>query len=952
MKSVAVPRLSKDQFLEQNFEMVEKISDLKERALFRKYIGWILMLTEKYSWADVYDFDVQVRDDFAQGRVTTWDSVPLAFRFQYSFADSLGEAQKHLTEDRGGKKGSPRGFQDARQEARRTLPEAAPLNPGLTAVMARDEAKAKKVRKWSAKFLAMFTAVRVSLAFYGVPEADWLQYQRDVVAVGAREQPAEFFEVENYVPPEHQEKVWRKLQEEEDAGRMVRTDAGSVPGISALGIVFPVVEGKLKDRLVHDLSRPVGLSVNDNCVIESKKFATVEAAFSLVQPYSYMAKIALKSAYRHVGVASEFFQFLVSKFDDVVRMDTRFPFGIKAAPGLFSDVTVLISRMLQSRGFPGVVVYLEDFLLVADSEEACQQGFDLLLELVKYLGFEVAPEKVESPRQDIVFLGVRLQSNQSGLGVVAMSIDESRVQRVAAECRHVAGLQKVGVKEVERLVGQLMFCARVVYGAKMFLRSGYDFLGRARRMRRVFDSVPEGLSKDLRWLAKMLDTNNGHAMVLNKRPVVRDFFAVDAAGEEAVDGGMGGFFGGRWFSVKWDDVKQWKVLPFSPFRDEASSHINYLELFVIFWALKLWGHLLRGCKIVLWSDNEAAQLMTENLWGKATFIPLLKKILLLTLKHDLRIVTKRISSKANGLADALSRSKMGRFFELLREWSRRDAPRDLNDWMVKDWLWEKARVFGPFAVDACCDEVGANSRCFRWWSKEDSCLGNKWRGLNVYCNPPFSLLVEILAHFLSEKRVAPRTTSAVFVLPFWPTEKFWLEIVVPAIDCGLFEVVEFVPEGLDVFTSPNGVRGRRKDCGPTRWPVVLVRKAVLNCFKRVLAELESPSFMWKSRGKFVPMTHGVFVAEVKKLIRRIGLDPSKYSGHSFRRGGATVAFNLGVDHLLIKLQGDWVSNAYQRYEQLSRTRRLELPKRLTDRMKEVERGVTRSASKPLRRLGC
>ncbi len=53
--------------------------------------------------------------------------------------------------------------------------------------------------------------------------------------------------------------------------------------------------------------------------------------------------------------------FLVSKFVDVVRMDTSCPFGIKAAPGLFSDVTVLISRMLQSRGFPGVVVYLNVF---------------------------------------------------------------------------------------------------------------------------------------------------------------------------------------------------------------------------------------------------------------------------------------------------------------------------------------------------------------------------------------------------------------------------------------------------------------------------------------------------------------------------------------------------------------------------------------------------------------
>jgi len=104
--------------------------------------------------------------------------------------------------------------------------------------------------------------------------------------------------------------------------------------------------------------------------------------------------------------------------------------------------------------------------------------------------------------------------------------------------------------------------------------------------------------------------------------------------------------------------------------------------------------------------------MTENLWGKATFHSAVLEILLLTVQHDLRIVTRR--TKANGLADALSRSEMGRFFELLREWPRRDSPRDLDDWMVNEWLWGEARVFGPFAIDACCDEMGANSRCFSW----------------------------------------------------------------------------------------------------------------------------------------------------------------------------------------------------------------------------------------------
>ncbi|KAK3241691.1 hypothetical protein CYMTET_48567 [Cymbomonas tetramitiformis] len=37
----------------------------------------------------------------------------------------------------------------------------------------------------------------------------------------------------------------------------------------------------------------------------------------------------------------------------------------------------------------------------------------------------------------------------------------------------------------------------------------------------------------------------------------------------------------------------------------------------------------------------------------------------------------------------------------------------MTDWMEKDWLWEKARRLGPSVADASCNEVGANSRCFR-----------------------------------------------------------------------------------------------------------------------------------------------------------------------------------------------------------------------------------------------
>ena len=47
------------------------------------------------------------------------------------------------------------------------------------------------------------------------------------------------------------------------------------------------------------------------------------------------------------------------------------------------------------------------------------------------------------------------------------------------------------------------------------------------------------------------------------------------------------------------------------------------------------------------------------------------------------------------------------------------------------------------------------------------------------------------------------------------------------------------------------------------------------------------------------------------------LDPSLYSPHSFRWGGATFAFDCHIPPEIIKLQGDWKSDAYLVYLELT-----------------------------------
>ena len=62
-----------------------------------------------------------------------------------------------------------------------------------------------------------------------------------------------------------------------------------------------------------------------------------------------------------------------------------------------------------------------------------------------------------------------------------------------------------------------------------------------------------------------------------------------------------------------------------------------------------------------------------------------------------------------------------------------------------------------------------------------------------------------------------------------------------------------------------------------------------------------------------PLRYDNFINRFKDLLARAGADPSCFSGHSFRRGGATFARDAGVPDNIIKAMGDWQSEAWQRY---------------------------------------
>ena len=61
------------------------------------------------------------------------------------------------------------------------------------------------------------------------------------------------------------------------------------------------------------------------------------------------------------------------------------------------------------------------------------------------------------------------------------------------------------------------------------------------------------------------------------------------------------------------------------------------------------------------------------------------------------------------------------------------------------------------------------------------------------------------------------------------------------------------------------------------------------------------------------LTRERFVAKVREVLQQIGIDQTKYCGHSFRIGAATTAAKKGIQDSLIKTLGRWESVAYQLY---------------------------------------
>ena len=79
------------------------------------------------------------------------------------------------------------------------------------------------------------------------------------------------------------------------------------------------------------------------------------------------------------------------------------------------------------------------------------------------------------------------------------------------------------------------------------------------------------------------------------------------------------------------------------------------------------------------------------------------------------------------------------------------------------------------------------------------------------------------------------------------------------------------------------------------------------------APADGPAFVYPCGVGYSALTSTVFLNRISACLGAGGVDPGLFSGHSFRRGGATWCYRIGLSGDTIRLLGDWSSDCYLKY---------------------------------------
>ena len=264
------------------------------------------------------------------------------------------------------------------------------------------------------------------------------------------------------------------------------------------------------------------------------------------------------------------------------------------------------------------------------------------------------------------------------------------------------------------------------------------------------------------------------------------------------------------------------IHPFPEHHQPPYKSSNFRELTTALIGLQQFGHDWEGLRVLYRSDNSTTVAVINKQGSPVHDLNVVAAEIIATARRfNVDLAAKHIPGCLNGLADRLSRHR-----RLM----------DTDDWKLRTELFDELHLYlqqywlegRKLSLDGGADVVCNNAQVPRFCSEVDSLLDRDLRGEDLWLNPAFSKITQLLRHVRSAWQRSPHNTSATLLVPEWTTEPWW-RLLRGA------RIIARYPKGTRAFTSPDwqalgGARGlgshtygpQRVDRGVTRWPFVVI----------------------------------------------------------------------------------------------------------------------------------
>ena len=236
------------------------------------------------------------------------------------------------------------------------------------------------------------------------------------------------------------------------------------------------------------------------------KIEDARVAARLITPKVFLATLDLKDAYYLVPVDPAYWRYLRFSFNKELFEFTCLPFGLCTAPFVFTKLLKPVMHSLRLAGYLSVV-YLDDFLLVGASYEACVENVAVTCDRLASLGFLFSKNKCQfPPSQQCQFLGLLFDSAR-----FSVELPQKRHQAVLRLIKKFRHLKSCTIRSFAQFVGSIGACCPALPYAwlytKQFEREKVRALARARGSYDALMSVPS-LPEDFKWWEAVLPSGS------------------------------------------------------------------------------------------------------------------------------------------------------------------------------------------------------------------------------------------------------------------------------------------------------------------------------------------------------------------------------------------------------------------------------------------------------------